>query len=294
MTTVGGIRTPATIEVLDLELYGIISCVLAEQSGHYYTVAVLCQINNVQVGERILHTPQMGNRPPKQHHPSRPMKSFEQLKLDVDRANHVFGRAELHLSANYLSTLVFQILIANKANRALLPVTWKFNNNIVVKVTSSEDTLLLAHFNPKSFYTLFSIMIELETSIRVRGDQPPLPPPEAEEMEKSSSEVVEVRQSSYDDNECALCMDAQVDVVTPCAHAFCNTCLADWKQHNPDMSINPTCPLCRAPLAREDSADRLWVLDATTDSDAHAKDLIVAQCARIMVMLESHQVKQTK
>jgi hypothetical protein len=238
----------------------------------------------------------MGNRPPKQHHPSRPMKSFEQLKLDVDRANHVFGRAELHLSANYLSTLVFQILIANKANRALLPVTWKFNNNIVVKVTSSKDTLLLAHFNPKSFYTLFSIMIELETSIRVRGDQPPLPPPEAEaeEMEKSSSEVVEVRQSSYDDNECALCMDAQVDVVTPCAHAFCNTCLADWKQHNPDMSINPTCPLCRAPLAREDSADRLWVLDATTDSDAHAKDLIVAQCARIMLMLESHQVKQTK
>ena len=192
MTTVGGIRTPATIEVLDLELYGIISCVLAEQSGHYYTVAVLCQIINNNAIFRgwvkgILHTPQMGNRPPKQHHPSRPMKSFEQLKLDVDRANHVFGRAELHLSANYLSTLVFQILIANKANRALLPVTWKFNNNIVVKVTSSEDTLLLAHFNPKSFYTLFSIMIELETSIRVRGDQPPLPPPEAEEMEKSSS-----------------------------------------------------------------------------------------------------------
>ena len=229
----------------------------------------------------------MGNRPPKHRRPT----SFEQLKLDVDRANHLFGRAELHLSANYLSTLVFQILIAYKANRALLPVTWKFNNNIVVKVTSTEDTTLLSHFNPNSFYTLFSIMLELETSIRVRGDQTPLPPPQTEEKENSRSQVADVRQSSYDENECALCMDAQVDVVTPCAHAFCNTCLADWKQHNPDTSTKPTCPLCRAPLAREDSADRLWVLDATTDE--HAKDLIIAQCARIMVMLESHQVKQT-
>ena len=42
-----------------------------------------------------------------------------------------------------------------------------------------------------------------------------------------------------DDQECCLCMFEKNEVVLPCTHAFCETCIKDWlKREN-------GCPLCR-------------------------------------------------
>jgi hypothetical protein len=45
-----------------------------------------------------------------------------------------------------------------------------------------------------------------------------------------------------DDQCCAICMDAPHEVVTRCAHAYCEECYLRW------LSISRECPLCRDPL----------------------------------------------
>jgi hypothetical protein len=56
---------------------------------------------------------------------------------------------------------------------------------------------------------------------------------------------------------CAICLGTLWcwdRCTTTCAHIFHPRCLADW------LAINPTCPLCRAPLALpEESMWKPWL-----------------------------------
>ena len=44
---------------------------------------------------------------------------------------------------------------------------------------------------------------------------------------------------------CSICMDGEVEIVTKCAHAFCEACHLRW------LSMSRECPLCRETLGRE-------------------------------------------
>jgi hypothetical protein len=44
---------------------------------------------------------------------------------------------------------------------------------------------------------------------------------------------------------CSICMDEDVEIVTACAHAFCEACHLRW------LSMSRECPLCRETLGRE-------------------------------------------
>lgn len=62
--------------------------------------------------------------------------------------------------------------------------------------------------------------------------------------------------------ECCICLTAPDEdakgeelVVLSCLHAFCSSCIAEWREHS------PTCPLCRRDLeAGEEDADESWIL----------------------------------
>lgn len=57
--------------------------------------------------------------------------------------------------------------------------------------------------------------------------------------------------------ECIVCFANKPTVVLPCAHAFCEECIKQWKGRS------DTCPVCRASLKDDDEN---WVL-AETPSD---------------------------
>ena len=64
-------------------------------------------------------------------------------------------------------------------------------------------------------------------------------------------------------DECCICLERKPDVILPCTHSYCLTCIEQW---NVD---HKTCPVCRETL---DSTDDGWVisegpdaLDITTD-----------------------------
>ncbi len=60
--------------------------------------------------------------------------------------------------------------------------------------------------------------------------------------------------SAQEDATCAICYDAPVDTVSPCAHAFCADCYARWR------ATAHGCALCRAPLPPERGGGGAWVL----------------------------------
>jgi len=68
---------------------------------------------------------------------------------------------------------------------------------------------------------------------------------------------------------CSVCYDVPNDVVLPCAHAFCESCITDW-----NVKSN-TCPICRKDLD-EVEKDDIWVLTNEMDEDfiQMAKDQI--------------------
>lgn len=66
-----------------------------------------------------------------------------------------------------------------------------------------------------------------------------------------------------DDSTCAICLDAAVDTVSPCAHAYCLDCYTRWRQ------TCRGCALCRAPLPAERGGTGAWVLaEAEEGEDA--------------------------
>ena len=229
------------------------------------------------------------------------LTTFHKLKSDVDYLN-TCTKTDPHKPYS----LRYAVLIANKVkSKALLPLTWKFHKNVMIQVSNGETT---AHLDPKAFYTLYSILYDIEnelasTTIATEnsdnsGETKKDETQDATENNGNTEETKKdeaqppaqaPRQPSYDDNECSLCMDARVDCVTSCAHAFCADCLSDWKKQHSDKE--PTCPLCRAPLARETSDDRLWVLEETADTSS--KSVVEFMTDRILKLLAKHQITTT-
>jgi hypothetical protein len=231
----------------------------------------------------------MGNQSTKKTpiSPENQMKSFEQLKSDVDSANEL-GKQILSSNIN-LPPLNFQLLVANKASRALLPLIWKFHKNVIIKVTSNPlRSDKPSYFEPKAFYTLFSILKELQKASATSVFDSSATAVTTNNC--SDSTKTNIRQPSYDDAECALCMDAPVDVVTPCAHAFCQQCLSDWKSQN--LSNLPTCPICRGELVRANSKEHgdEWVLEDPTDSSTNVESMVKSMQERVLALLSLHQV----
>ena len=222
----------------------------------------------------------MGNKSTHKHKIRSPLVSLEKLKLDVlvaDELRTLSSNKRLLFSDNVrlYTNLRFQLYTSNKISRNMLPLVWKFNNNVIVEACDLQGNV--SHFDPKTFYTLFSTLKDIQKATTQEYECLTDPP------ETSCDDGA--RQPSYDDYECALCMDAKVDVVTTCAHAFCNDCLTDWK----DQNSEPTCPVCRGSLARMNSDDRLWDLD-TADSGSNVKQIIESMCERVSVLLATHRV----
>ena len=48
---------------------------------------------------------------------------------------------------------------------------------------------------------------------------------------------------------CSICHDCETELITPCRHTFCYTCINEW------LDINKQCPYCRGPLMRGDLVD---------------------------------------
>ena len=229
----------------------------------------------------------MGNKP--SNKPRSPLVSFEKLKIDVQVADtfRTFPSSQhLHFNDKVLaaSSLIFRLMVTKKVSKAMLPLVWKFRNNCIVEVTTAAEGNV-SHFDPKSFYVLYSVLKDVQKALSQNMQQQQEEQEEEGEKKEGISKDVELRQSSYDDNECALCMDSKVDVVTTCAHAFCNSCLENWKNQN---SGDPTCPVCRGPLAPKNSDDS-WIMD-TTDSNENLKSAINFMSERVLSLVAKHRV----
>ena len=216
----------------------------------------------------------MGNKNSQNSGASSKQQTLEKFKLHVQEAN-TFPKSHFDLS--------LQVLASNKISRHLLPLVWKYNKNVIVEVihTQSNSARSVSHFTPKEFYILFALLTDIHKASQTQNKN-------SDATEPTTTEDNNIRQASYDDNECSLCMEAKVDVVTTCAHAFCNECLSSWKLQNKETI--PTCPICRGPLARENSDDRLWVLEESDTSNSNAKTIIESMSERVTLLLTKHLV----
>mmetsp|Transcript_1371 Transcript_1371/g.1963 ORF Transcript_1371/g.1963 Transcript_1371/m.1963 type:complete len:243 (+) Transcript_1371:425-1153(+) len=82
------------------------------------------------------------------------------------------------------------------------------------------------------------------------------------------------------DAECVICMDADVEILLPCAHGFCSACAQAWVESHND------CPLCRRYMSNNSFRSEQWQIETWSQSDTvHQVDIIesrlVSQYAKI-------------
>jgi len=63
--------------------------------------------------------------------------------------------------------------------------------------------------------------------------------------------------SKDEENECIICMTAQCNIILPCMHSFCQSCIQRWSLDHSE------CPFCRQNFSQ---MDNVWVV---TDHPGH-------------------------
>ncbi|KAK3101237.1 hypothetical protein FSP39_002026 [Pinctada imbricata] len=66
------------------------------------------------------------------------------------------------------------------------------------------------------------------------------------------------------DSECCICMENKSEVILPCTHQFCESCIDRWNV------TSKTCPICRAKV---NSTDDTWVLTEKPDNTEYASEV---------------------
>jgi len=64
--------------------------------------------------------------------------------------------------------------------------------------------------------------------------------------------------------ECCICLDRKPDLILPCSHLFCETCIEQWNTNN------KTCPICQEKLT---STDDSWVIPNIPDAGEISKEI---------------------
>ena len=104
---------------------------------------------------------------------------------------------------------------------------------------------------------------ELSTSFDltcIEGEDAP-PGPDKKKTEEGDKKCPE--EDPPEPLECVVCFANKPTVVLPCAHAFCESCISQWKGRS------DTCPVCRASLSKDDDED--WVLAESPSDEEIAK-----------------------
>ena len=124
----------------------------------------------------------MGNRPLRGGAgtgdiPRREVRTLEKLKHDVELANALAGwpsAATLRglgdaVGVGFVATLRFRLLCSQRVSRAMLPVIWKFNRNVLVEAAwggpggaAPRDA---AHFTPLQFYTVLKCLRDIHREV---------------------------------------------------------------------------------------------------------------------------------
>lgn len=119
--------------------------------------------------------------------------------------------------------------------------------------TKRIDTLTL--LNLRQFMQLFrTLQTHLETMISTNQQSIHMAEIDQNLLENACAWSTT---SSFDEmsdslsEECCICLDRKPDLILPCLHLFCSTCIEQWN------ASNKTCPICQEKL---DSTDESWVI----------------------------------
>ncbi|XP_056642451.1 RING finger protein 141-like [Diorhabda carinulata] len=63
---------------------------------------------------------------------------------------------------------------------------------------------------------------------------------------------------------CCICFERKQEVLLPCAHSYCLSCIEEWNE------THDTCPICREKL---DSTDDTWVLSDVPKAEEISKEI---------------------
>lgn len=76
---------------------------------------------------------------------------------------------------------------------------------------------------------------------------------------------------SSETSECCICLDRKPDVILPCTHVFCSTCIEKWNsEHN-------SCPICNEKFC---GTDDTWVLSDLPEAQ-EINEKIVSELAEL-------------
>ena len=92
-----------------------------------------------------------------------------------------------------------------------------------------------------------------------------------------------MEQSSNDEEECGICLDALTNpVALPCSHQFCSECLNGWKSKygakSGDKETNTKCPLCREKIPPSKEMINQLKFWRNRKSDLEAKGDFIRRC----------------
>jgi molybdenum cofactor biosynthesis enzyme MoaA len=157
---------------------------------------------------------------------ARQATSIEQLSSDIETLNHI-AKEKLPLDNFYLQFGIDEHV--NDTNVAQKKVDIKIYKVSNEKIEEWRSTSM------KTFYKILTRM-QLEAAIHAHYSN-----------EKHGDD---------EDDECPLCMDAQVEISLPCTHSFCQSCIRQWNL------TSTTCPSCRRDTNMNNSKyqDQTWVL----------------------------------
>eukprot|EP01116_Phalansterium_solitarium_P009928 TRINITY_DN24283_c0_g1_i1.p1 TRINITY_DN24283_c0_g1~~TRINITY_DN24283_c0_g1_i1.p1 ORF type:complete len:232 (-),score=27.40 TRINITY_DN24283_c0_g1_i1:104-799(-) len=137
---------------------------------------------------------------------------------------------------------------------------WRFLADISINKPLEDGTVRRKRVNYRQFYDMFD---------RIRDCAEMLASSKEDEDfadRRRSRDLFLQMMEGLPEDECIICMERKAEIMLPCTHAFCSTCINAWR------TKSDACPMCRRDSTNSGSDD--WVLTGSGPDEAEVSSFL--------------------
>eukprot|EP01095_Lingulamoeba_sp_RSL-Kostka_P008892 TRINITY_DN302_c0_g3_i1.p2 TRINITY_DN302_c0_g3~~TRINITY_DN302_c0_g3_i1.p2 ORF type:complete len:218 (-),score=53.31 TRINITY_DN302_c0_g3_i1:91-744(-) len=184
--------------------------------------------------------------------------NFTELKVHIAEANKL-GEEYTDRNGNHLK---FDLYPKYEADIPIIPLFKLFVKILVTKNPPEGSPPIKRQtkvLNFKLFYKLFFFMrtnLQLVKKANEEANE------NVDNNENNNNNINEIEETlgyldDFDENECPICFENEIDTLLNCHHGFCAQCIDNWKAKSGE------CPLCRS----IDPPDDVWTIIKTDQNE---------------------------